>query len=96
MPEFDMGLWVRGPARIPPCDALIGLWNPCLSRQTLAAKKRQRIDPDQDLVGFLGAANLAAAFSAATSDGRFCAYQPSILLRGAETPGGGCVHGNRV
>jgi SulP family sulfate permease len=33
--------------------------------QTLAAKKRQRIDPDQELIG-LGAANIGAGSPAAT------------------------------
>jgi SulP family sulfate permease len=42
--------------------ALIGFVESVSVAQTLAAKRRQRIDPDQELVG-LGAANLAASVS---------------------------------
>jgi len=42
--------------------SVIGFVESISVAQTLAAKKRQRIDPDQELIG-LGAANLGAAFS---------------------------------
>ena len=42
--------------------SIIGFVESVSVAQTLAAKKRQRIDPDQELIG-LGAANLGAAFS---------------------------------
>jgi SulP family sulfate permease len=42
--------------------SIIGFVESVSVAQTLAAKKRQRIDPDQELVG-LGAANLGAAFT---------------------------------
>ncbi len=42
--------------------SVIGFVESISVAQTLAAKKRQRIDPDQELIG-LGAANVAAAFS---------------------------------
>lgn len=42
--------------------SIIGFVESISVAQTLAAKKRQRIDPDQELVG-LGAANLGAAFT---------------------------------
>ncbi|MBE9476382.1 MAG: sulfate permease [Proteobacteria bacterium] len=42
--------------------SVIGFVESISVAQTLAAKKRQRIDPNQELIG-LGAANLAAAFS---------------------------------
>lgn len=41
--------------------SIIGFVESASIAQTLAAKKRQRIDPDQELIG-LGAANLGAAF----------------------------------
>ncbi len=42
--------------------SIIGFVESVSVAQTLAAKKRQRIDPDQELIG-LGAANVGAAFS---------------------------------
>ncbi len=42
--------------------SVIGFVESVSVAQTLAAKKRQRIDPDQELIG-LGAANLGAAFT---------------------------------
>ncbi len=42
--------------------SIIGFVESISVAQTLAAKKRQRVDPDQELIG-LGAANLGAAFS---------------------------------
>lgn len=44
--------------------SVIGFVESISVAQTLAAKKRQRIDPDQELIG-LGAANLGAAFTGA-------------------------------
>ncbi|MGR3626558.1 MAG: SulP family inorganic anion transporter, partial [Limimaricola sp.] len=42
--------------------SIIGFVESISVAQTLAAKKRQRIDPDQELIG-LGAANMSAAFT---------------------------------
>lgn len=42
--------------------SIIGFVESISVAQTLAAKKRQRIDPDQELIG-LGVANNGAAFS---------------------------------
>lgn len=61
VPRFDAGLW----AQLLPAAALIGLVGFVESisvAQTLAAKRRERIDANQELVG-LGAANVAAALS---------------------------------
>jgi sulfate permease, SulP family len=61
VPLFDMGLWQQ--LVIPALlISIIGFVESVSVAQTLAAKKRQRIDPDQELVG-LGAANITAAFS---------------------------------
>ena len=61
VPQFDMDIWLAlaGSAAL---ISVIGFVESVSVAQTLAAKKRQRIDPDQELVG-LGASNLAAAFS---------------------------------
>jgi sulfate permease, SulP family len=61
LPPFDADLW----AALLPAAVLIsviGFVESVSVAQTLAAKRRQRIDPDQELVG-LGAANVAAALS---------------------------------
>jgi hypothetical protein len=42
--------------------SIIGFVESVSVAQTLAAKKRQRIEPDQELIG-LGAANVGAAFT---------------------------------
>ncbi|MGX6646586.1 SulP family inorganic anion transporter [Maricaulaceae bacterium MS644] len=60
-PSFDVDLLLllAGPAML---ISVIGFVESVSVAQTLAAKKRERIDPDQELVG-LGAANISAAFS---------------------------------
>ncbi len=61
MPSFDAGLW----AQLLPAAALISLVGFIESisvSQTLAAKRRERIDANQELVG-LGTANVAAALT---------------------------------
>jgi sulfate permease, SulP family len=61
VPPFDAQLWLDLlPAAI--LISLVGFVESVSVAQTLAARKRQRIDPNQELVG-LGAANMAAAFS---------------------------------
>ena len=61
MPSFDPDLLrqLLVPALL---ISVIGFVESISVAQTLAAKKRQRIDPDQELIG-LGAANLGAAFT---------------------------------
>ncbi|WP_372841230.1 SulP family inorganic anion transporter, partial [Phaeovulum sp.] len=56
--------------------------------QTLAAKKRQRINPDQELIG-LGAANLGAAFSGGFPVTGGFARSVVNFDAGAETPAAG-------
>lgn len=61
VPSFSQDLWVSliGSAML---ISVIGFVESISVAQTLAAKKRQRISPDQELVG-LGAANIGASFS---------------------------------
>ncbi|TYC64452.1 sulfate permease [Rhodobacterales bacterium] len=61
LPTFDSELWLAlaGPALL---ISVIGFVESVSVAQTLAAKKRQRIDPDQELIG-LGASNIASALS---------------------------------
>ncbi len=61
LPVFDAELWKKLlPAAL--LISVIGFVESVSVGQTLAAKRRQRIDPDQELIG-LGSANLASAFS---------------------------------
>ncbi|GHE19485.1 SulP family inorganic anion transporter [Halomonas urumqiensis] len=62
LPGFDMSLWkaLLIPALL---ISVVGFVESISMAQMLAAKRRQRISPNQELVG-LGGANLAAAFSA--------------------------------
>lgn len=61
LPLFDADLWqaLIGSAAL---ISLIGFVESVSVAQTLAAKRRQRIDPDQELIG-LGASNVASAVS---------------------------------
>lgn len=61
LPQFDANLWqaLIGSAAL---ISLIGFVESVSVAQTLAAKRRQRIDPDQELIG-LGASNVASAVS---------------------------------
>jgi SulP family sulfate permease len=61
MPSTDVGLWQQlwvGALLI----SIVGFVESVSVGQTLAAKRRERIDPDQELIG-LGCANLGAAVS---------------------------------
>lgn len=60
-PSFSADLWLAlvGSAAL---ISLIGFVESVSVAQTLAAKRRQRIDPDQELIG-LGMANIGAGFS---------------------------------
>ncbi|RAU18642.1 sodium-independent anion transporter [Nitrincola tibetensis] len=61
LPSIDPGMWQQlwmGALLI----SLVGFVESVSVGQTLAAKRRQRIDPDQELIG-LGASNLGAAIS---------------------------------
>jgi SulP family sulfate permease len=60
MPPLDFALW-RELALAALLISVIGFVESISVAQTLAAKKRQRIVPNQELIG-LGAANLGAAF----------------------------------
>lgn len=61
MPVWDLGLWQQllVPALL---ISVVGFVESVSVGQTLAAKRRQRIEPDQELVA-LGSSNLSAAFT---------------------------------
>jgi SulP family sulfate permease len=68
--------------------SVIGFVESVSVAQTLAAKKRQRIDPDQELIG-LGAANLGAAFTGGYPVTGGFARSVVNFDSGAETPAAG-------
>ncbi len=68
--------------------SVIGFVESVSVAQTLAAKKRQRIDPDQELIG-LGAANLGAAFTGGLPVTGGFARSVVNSDAGAETPAAG-------
>ena len=68
--------------------SIIGFVESVSVAQTLAAKKRQRIDPDQELVG-LGAANVASSFSGGYPVTGGFARSVVNFDAGAQTPAAG-------
>ena len=68
--------------------SVIGFVESISVAQTLAAKKRQRIDPDQELIG-LGAANLGAAFTGGFPVTGGFSRSVVNFDAGAETPAAG-------
>jgi len=87
VPLFDAELWRR--LAIPALLlSIIGFVESVSVAQTLAAKKRQRIVPDQELIG-LGAANVAAAFSGGYPVTGGFARSVVNFDAGAETPAAG-------
>ena len=68
--------------------SIIGFVESISVAETLAAKKRQRIDPDQELIG-LGAANIGAAFTGGYPVTGGFARSVVNFDAGAETPAAG-------
>ena len=87
MPSFDMDIWMAlaGSAVL---ISVIGFVESVSVAQTLAAKKRQRIEPDQELIG-LGASNIAAAISGGYPVTGGFARSVVNFDAGAETPAAG-------
>jgi sulfate permease, SulP family len=87
VPLFDPGLWsaLLVPALL---ISVIGFVESLSVAQTLAAKRRQRIDPNQELIG-LGASNVAAAFSGGYPVTGGFARSVVNFDAGAETPAAG-------
>src|SRR5690554_57032 len=87
MPSVDLALWKE--LFIPALlISIVGFVESVSVAQTLAAKRRQRIDPDQELIG-LGSANLAAAFSGGYPVTGGFARSVVNFDAGAETPAAG-------
>lgn len=87
VPLFDSALWTQ--LAVPALlISVIGFVESVSVAQTLAAKKRQRIEPDQELIG-LGAANVSAAFSGGYPVTGGFARSVVNFDAGAETPAAG-------
>ena len=87
LPSFDPGL-LRALVVPAILISIIGFVESVSVAQTLAAKKRQRIDPDQELIG-LGAANLGAAFTGGFPVTGGFSRSVVNFDAGAETPAAG-------
>lgn len=88
-PSFERELWLQlvGAAAI---ISIVGYVESVSVAQTLAAKRRERIDPDQELVG-LGASNVAAAFSGGYPVTGGFARSVVNFDAGARTPAAGAL-----
>ena len=87
LPSFSMELW--GQLFLSALlISIIGFVESVSVAQTLAARKRQRIAPDQELIG-LGASNVAAAFSGGYPVTGGFARSVVNFDAGAETPAAG-------
>ncbi|MEE9314133.1 MAG: sulfate permease [Rhizobiaceae bacterium] len=89
MPSFSFELWstLLGSAIL---ISVIGFVESVSVAQTLATKKRQRIDPDQELIG-LGAANVGAAFTGGFPVTGGFSRSVVNFDAGAETPAAGIL-----
>jgi len=87
MPDLSPGL-VSALVLPAALISIIGFVESVSVAQTLAAKKRQRIDPNQELIG-LGAANLGAAFTGGYPVTGGFARSVVNFDAGAETPAAG-------
>ncbi|MBW4963600.1 SulP family inorganic anion transporter [Sulfitobacter sp. CW3] len=87
LPDFSFDL--MGALLLPAIlISVIGFVESISVAQTLAAKKRQRIDPDQELIG-LGTANLGAAFTGGFPVTGGFSRSVVNFDAGAETPAAG-------
>lgn len=87
MPSLDMAIWSQL-AVSALLISVVGFVESVSVGQTLAAKRRQRIDPDQELIG-LGTANLGAGFSGGMPVTGGFSRSVVNFDAGAETPAAG-------
>lgn len=87
MPSLDMAIWSQL-AVSALLISVVGFVESVSVGQTLAAKRRQRIDPDQELIG-LGTANLGSGFSGGMPVTGGFSRSVVNFDAGAETPAAG-------
>ena len=87
IPPFDLALWtsLAVPALL---IAILGYVESISVAMTLAAKRRQRVDPDQEMIG-LGAANVGSALSGGFPVTGGLSRSVVNFDAGAETPAAG-------
>lgn len=87
LPPFELGLWTKliVPALL---ISIVGYVESISVALTLAAKRRQRVDPDQELIA-LGASNIGAAISGGFPVTGGFARSVVNFEAGAETPAAG-------
>jgi sulfate permease, SulP family len=87
LPPFEIGLWTKlvVPALL---ISIVGYVESISVALTLAAKRRQRVDPDQELIA-LGASNIGAAISGGFPVTGGFARSVVNFEAGAETPAAG-------
>ncbi len=87
LPPFDAGLWSK---LVLPAFmiAVVGYLGSISSALTLAARRRERVDPNQELIA-LGAANLGSAFSGGLPVTGGLTRSAVNFDAGAETPAAG-------
>lgn len=87
LPPFEMGLWTKllVPALL---ISIVGYVESISVALTLAAKRRQRVDPDQELIA-LGAANIGAGLSGGFPVTGGLSRSIVNFKAGAETPAAG-------
>lgn len=88
-PDFDREVWVSM-AGSAVLISLIGFVESVSVAQTLAAKRRQRVDPDQELIA-LGAANMGAGVTGGYPVTGGLARSAVNFDAGAETPAAGAL-----
>jgi SulP family sulfate permease len=89
LPELDYELW-SGLAASAVLISIIGFVESVSVAQTLAAKRRQRISPNQELIG-LGAANVASSLTGGYPVTGGFARSVVNYDAGAETPAAGAL-----
>lgn len=87
LPSFDLALW-KELAVSALLISVVGFVESVSVAQTLAAKRRQRISPDQELIG-LGASNIAASVSGGFPVTGGFSRSVVNFDAGAETPAAG-------
>ena len=87
LPPLDLGLWLQilVPALL---ISIVGYVESISVALTLAAKKRQRVDPDQELIA-LGASNIGSAISGGFPVTGGFSRSVVNFDAGAETPAAG-------
>ncbi len=87
LPQFDSSLWMQ--LVVPALMiAIIGYVESISTAMTLAAKKRQRVDPDQELIA-LGMSNIGSSVSGGFSVTGGISRSVVSFESGAETPAAG-------